>query len=83
MFAAARLGPLGDDAGAEFIGQWYLRNIRMYANICRSTRDADQRVLVIVGNGHRPIIEQVLRADPDEGYLPDGLQRQKSDGRTN
>ncbi len=65
VFAAARLGPLGDDAGAEFIGQWYLRNIRMYANICRSTRDADQRVLVIVGNGHRPIIEQMLRADPD------------------
>lgn len=65
VFAAARLGPLGDDAGAEFIGQWYLRNIRMYANICRSTRDADQRVLVIVGNGHRPIIEQLLRADPD------------------
>ncbi|HOZ26770.1 MAG TPA: ribosome maturation factor RimM [Hyphomonadaceae bacterium] len=26
---------------------------------------------------------RVLRADPDEGYLPDGLQRQKSDGRTN
>lgn len=65
VFAAARLGPLGDDAGAEFLGQWYLRNIRMYANICRSTRDADQRVLVIVGNGHRPIIEQMLRADPD------------------
>lgn len=65
VFAAARLGPLGDDAGAEFIGQWYLRNIRMYANICRSTRDSDQRVLVIVGNGHRPIIEQMLRADPD------------------
>ncbi len=65
VFAAARLGPLGDDAGAEFIGQWYLRNIRMYANICRSTRATDQRVLVIVGNGHRPIIEQLLRADPD------------------
>lgn len=65
VFAAARLGPLGDDAGAEFLGQWYLRNIRMYANICRSTRDTDQRVLVIVGNGHRPIIEQLLRADPD------------------
>ena len=65
VFAAARLGPLGDDAGAEFLGQWYLRNIRMYANICRSTRATDQRVLVIVGNGHRPIIEQLLRADPD------------------
>lgn len=65
VFAAARLGPLGDDAGAEFLGQWYLRNIRMYANICRSTRASDQRVLVIVGNGHRPIIEQLLHADPD------------------
>ena len=26
---------------------------------------------------------RVLRADPDEAYLPDSLQRQKSDGRTN
>ena len=64
VFAAAQLGPLGNDAGAEFIGQWYLRNIRMYANICGSARTTDQRILVIVGNGHRPIIEQMLRADP-------------------
>jgi len=26
---------------------------------------------------------RVLRADPDEGYLPETLQRQSSDGRTN
>ncbi|MBK9074764.1 MAG: hypothetical protein IPL77_07225 [Flavobacteriales bacterium] len=65
MCSPLRASPLGDDAGAGFIGQWYLHNIRMYANICRSTRDADQRVLVIVGNGHRPIIQQLLRADPD------------------
>jgi hypothetical protein len=75
VYIAPRLGPLGDLSGAEFLGQWYLRNIRMYSNICRSTRAEDERVLVIVGNGHRPIIEQLLRSDPAwevvkaDGYL--------------
>lgn len=64
VYIAPRLGPLGDMSGAEFLGQWYMRNIRMYANICRAARPADERVLVIVGNGHRPIIEQLLRGDP-------------------
>lgn len=64
VYVAPRLGPLGDLSGAEFLGQWYLRNIRMYSNICRSTQPTDERVLVIVGNGHRPIIEQMLRGDP-------------------
>ena len=75
VYIAPRLGPLGDLSGAEFLGQWYLRNIRMYSNICRSARAEDERVLVIVGNGHRPIIEQLLRGDPGwevvkaDGYL--------------
>ena len=28
-------------------------------------------------------LRSVLRADPDDSYLPEALQRQKSDGRTN
>ena len=42
--------------GAELVGKWYTRNIKIFSNIIRSLEKDDQRVLVIFGQGHiRPI----------------------------
>lgn len=47
----ARMGSAEDPAGAEEVGAWYERNLKIYANIARATRPGD-RVLVIFGSGH-------------------------------
>lgn len=42
--------------GAELVGKWYTRNIKIFSNILRSIEKEDERILVIFGQGHiRPI----------------------------
>lgn len=45
-----------NQVGAELVGKWYTRNIKIFSNIVRSIDAKDERVLVIFGQGHiRPI----------------------------
>ena len=64
VFIAPELGPPGNYAGAEFVGEWYKRNIRMYSNLIRQTDDHDQRVLLIVGSSHKPVIQHLFETNP-------------------
>lgn len=66
----------GDDwAGADMVANWYRRNIRIALNLARTVEDGD-RVLVLYGAGHAPVLEHLWRAttgykllDPLD-YLP-------------
>jgi hypothetical protein len=68
----------GDNyAGADVVGNWYHRNLRIYANLLRSAQPGD-RLLVFYGAAHIPILRQLLAAsgqfaldDPLE-YLAEG-----------
>ncbi len=62
---APYLGVPGEYAGAEFLAQWYKRNISMYSNIVRIVEPRDKKILVIVGNGHRPIVSQMFEMNVD------------------
>ncbi len=62
---APYLGIPGEYAGAEFLAEWYKRNIRMYSNIIRTVEPRDKRILVIVGAGHKPIINQMFDMNVD------------------
>jgi len=66
----------GDDyAGPDLVGAWYTRNLRIFANIDRIS-DPGDRVLVVFGQGHVPILrdlvvtaEDMCLVDPVD-YLP-------------
>ena len=45
--------------GADYIAVWYRRNLRIAANIGRIAEPGD-RVFLIIGQGHAPILRQVL-----------------------
>jgi hypothetical protein len=47
-----------------FISMWHNRNIRMFANMQRLASDPDDRVLVIVGAGHLPILQHCVQSCP-------------------
>lgn len=68
----ARLGKDDQYVGADVVGQWYLRNIRMYANLWRFVKPGD-RVLVIVGSGHAPILRQLVK-DTEEMELVEAIE---------
>ena len=56
------LAPIGkgkDYAGANLVGSWYTRNIRIFSNLTRISEEND-RIVIIYGQGHVPIIRQLL-----------------------
>ncbi len=61
--------------GADLLSKWYERNIRIFANLQRITRPGD-RVLVLFGSGHAPILRELIQHDPrlrlvePRDYLP-------------
>jgi len=50
-----------DYAGADVTGNWYFRNVRIYANILRATEPGD-RLLIFYGAGHVPVLRHLLGA---------------------
>lgn len=61
----ASLGTSENPAGAEVIGGWYVRNLKIYANIVRAIEQPGERVLVIYGSGHLPQLVQFFSENPD------------------
>ncbi|HTK81739.1 MAG TPA: DUF5694 domain-containing protein [Bacteroidota bacterium] len=61
---APYLGEPGEYAGAEFMGEWYKRNIRMYSNVVRLTSVQDEKLLIIVGAGHARILRHLFEDHP-------------------
>jgi hypothetical protein len=56
----------GDDfAGADVLAGWYQRNFRIFASLAAAVTSPDDRVLVIYGGGHAPILRELVAAQPD------------------
>jgi len=61
---------LDDNRGADIISTWwYSRNMRIFRNIQKITESKNDRILVIFGNGHAPILRQLLEASPEYDFV--------------
>ena len=55
-----------DYPGADHLsGWWYVRNLRIVSSLLQLARQEDDRVLLIVGAGHVPILRHAARSAPD------------------
>jgi len=59
------VGGDGDYIGADVRTAWYNRNIRIFSNIQRSVTESGERVLVIIGAGHAPILRHLVQGSPE------------------
>ena len=50
--------------GADLLASWYERNIRIFANLHRMRLRPDDRIFVIYGAGHVPILRQLVADSP-------------------
>jgi hypothetical protein len=58
-------GPLGDYFGADgFVTGWHNRNIRIYSNVARLIRSPEEKILLLIGAGHVPILRAQFAAAP-------------------
>jgi Family of unknown function (DUF5694) len=51
--------------GVDWVTAWYSRNLRIFANLQRITEDVGERILVIYGLGHIPLLRHCVLASPD------------------
>jgi hypothetical protein len=72
-----KVGTGNEYPGVDFITAWYNRNLRIFANLQRITEAPGERILLIIGGGHVPILRHCVQASPEydlvelHGYLAD------------
>jgi hypothetical protein len=49
--------------GARVVGEWYDRNLNIFANLASIAQPGD-RILLIIGMGHTPILRELVRSHP-------------------
>lgn len=56
--------------GADMLATyWYSRNLRILRNIQRITQNPNDRILVIIGNGHASVLRQLLKSSPEYDFI--------------
>ncbi|MHB8146861.1 MAG: DUF5694 domain-containing protein [Vulcanimicrobiaceae bacterium] len=64
----AGMGRGADYAGASYTAQWYTRNVYIFSNILSVIRPGD-RVVLIMGQGHKYLLSQLAKLDPHIEYV--------------
>ena len=70
--AALRVGADTSYPGATMTARWYERNLRIVSNILRLIEAPSDRVLVIIGAAHGPILRELLGRVPGVRVMPPG-----------
>jgi hypothetical protein len=70
--AALRVGADTSYPGATMTARWYERNLRIASNILRLVESPSDRVLVIIGAAHGPILRELLARVPGVLIVPPG-----------
>jgi hypothetical protein len=65
LIGGFRLGRGDDYLGPDMRTRWYNRNLRIFHNLQRITRGPDERILLIIGSGHVPILRHAAEASPE------------------
>ncbi len=60
-FDIALVGGPQVNPGATWVGNWYARNLKIFANLVRIADKPDDRVVVIYGAGHAPLLDEFAR----------------------
>jgi hypothetical protein len=52
--------------GADILSiWWYNRNLRIFNNILKTSPQPEDRILVLFGNGHMPILRHLFESSPE------------------
>ncbi len=61
LLGLARLGSVGHYPGADLVGDFYKRNVRIYTNVLRALDlERDQVLLLLIGQGHTAFLKSLL-----------------------
>ena len=61
---------LDDSRGADILSVWwYNRNLRIFRKLQQISEDTNDRILVVIGNGHAEILRQLLESSPEYEFI--------------
>ena len=60
-----RIGTGDNFIGADWLGRFYQRNLRMLANIMKFNSIGEDKILVVVGSNHKWILDQLILNTPE------------------
>lgn len=61
---------LDDERGADILSYWwYNRNVRIFRKLQTITESADDRILMIFGNGHAAVLRQLIECSPEYDFV--------------
>ena len=61
-YPIARLGDADAAPGAVWVGgSWHARNLKIWANLADRARAPEDRILLLIGAGHRPFVERFAK----------------------
>ena len=56
--------------GPDSMVGWYDRNLRIFQNLIRITESPNDRILLVIGAGHAPLIDHAVDASPEYHLVP-------------
>jgi hypothetical protein len=65
LYGSIEVGGRGDYSGADTRSAWYNRNLRIFSNLLRLQSGREERILVIIGAGHAPLIRHFIANAPE------------------
>jgi hypothetical protein len=65
LVGTVEVGGQGDYSGADMRSAWYNRNLRIFTNLLRMQSDREERILVIIGAGHAPLLRHFIENAPE------------------
>ena len=72
----AQIGTADDPKGADVLAGWYRRNLLIYGNLIRLIDSPNERVFLLIGQGHVKLLSEYvsespnLRLEDPAKYLP-------------
>ena len=65
LVGSFKLGPATEYLGPDDATSWYNRNLRIFSNLQHMTSGSDDRILLIIGAGHLPILRFLALSSPE------------------
>lgn len=65
LVGAFKIGPNADYMGVDDATQWYNRNLRIFSNLQNLTSGPAERIVLIIGAGHLPILKFLAQSSPE------------------
>ncbi|MEO6195661.1 MAG: DUF5694 domain-containing protein [Thermoanaerobaculia bacterium] len=61
----AQVGTAADPKGADVLAGWYKRNLLIYGNLVRLIDSPNERILLVIGQGHAKLLSEYIAESPN------------------